>query len=136
MSTMREHMAAFHKSAAQHHLDASKQHAMLAECFGKLNGDDADTFRKIADGHSALADSHATASEQHVQGCKDCEKREYAAGAGDDLTKMVPDRISSVMTSDFVRAVPRFGAPTVADADVSRVPEQFRKLVSRMDDDD
>ena len=78
--SMREHMAAFHKSAAQHHLSASKQHTMLAECFSKLcksKGDDnTDTFVAIADGHSALADSHATAAEEHVQQCKECERRQ------------------------------------------------------------
>ncbi len=128
-SSMRE----FLKSAFTQNAPLSQ----MAKAFSAMsarhieNGDD-----ELASECMKASESHANAGDNAVACCKDLDAPPTGkvAGADDPLEKIVPDKISSVMSSDFIRAVPRFGSPAVADTDVSRVPEQFRKLI-RMDDE-
>src|ERR1700722_12416901 len=99
--SMREFLKSAFTQTADHHVGMSKAFSAMAARH-KENGDDA-----LATECMKASESHAVAGENCVECCKDLDAPPTGKAAGaDDLEKIVPDRISSVMASDFIRAIP------------------------------
>jgi hypothetical protein len=136
--TTRQHLRKVHERAADFHLQAAKHHSELAKCFGKLGKAEGmeETASEIAQAHEGLAQQHMDLSEFNVQCCKslDAAAKSAGMGGGDDLDRIVPDRISVLAPEQPVglRAIPRAGAPPMPSVEVD---DMFGKIyVDRTDE--
>lgn len=134
MSTVRQHLAAFHKAAAAHHEAMYGHFSAMSECMTKAESDPA---MKTMGGHYAkVAAEHKSHAAFHSQQCSACEK-----SIETDLEKVVPlptgfsialpDNPSATLT-----AVPRHGQPKIDASGRPNVPMEFAKLASIEDDGD
>lgn len=141
MSTsVRQHLANFHREAEQHHLTMSKHHdalatAMhgLAKSFSKAAKDDENEHSKK---FSALARAHegAVAEHQRLAEFHGEQKEACAKAAEGDLAKLVPSSVSRITPDNpQFRVVPRAGQRPIADA--ATVPLEFQRLF-KVDEDD
>lgn len=141
MGTMKEHLAGFHKHAAEHHGTLHECYKTLST-FGKSaksemkpdkDGNDlCDTLEEIAECHKAAAAYHANAMEE----CSKSMDPEFSKAASPEFEKRLsaienriePTRISAVAPNrPGITAVPRAGQPAFSEK--PNVPIQFSKLV-------
>ena len=136
MKTVRQHLANFHKAAAEHHAGIAEDHTKLgtyhealAKCLGKAVSDDAGAKKHLEDiaaTHHASAERNRNYAEFHTNAVEECMK-----GADvEDLSKLVPTNISAVVPSRAgVTMVPRYGQPVAKNVD-----PQFAELVATDDE--
>jgi hypothetical protein len=128
MSTMKNHLADFHKRASEHHANMAGHFQRIAKCVEKTeaaNGSGKETL-------SAMADEHVAMSEYHSAACDKCAKA--AASDLEKANQVMPTRVSAIAPTAPARAVPRFGQPETPAA--AAVPYQFAKLVEIDERDD
>lgn len=136
-----DHLAAFHKHAAEHHDTLHACYSKIAG-FGKASKSDMKDGDggSLADCLQKIADTHADAAEFHKGMMAECSKSmdpEFSKAASPEFEKrlahlentMAPTQVSGVAPDNPMRglsAVPRFGARPIADRPA--VPLQFEKL--------
>jgi hypothetical protein len=126
VSTIRQHLANFHASAAAHHNE-------LAKCYHQLSSFEKGSKSRMSDEEIAsdgitqclgkIAATHQAAAEYHTDAMAECTK-----STDDELDKIVPLGVSMVAPPrDGVRAIIRNGQREIGSPEV---PAQFAKLVS------
>jgi hypothetical protein len=123
MTTMREHLTAFHKMAAAHHLAMAKSFHQLGKCMSKSAKSDMkdDDETDPAEVCKSMSDAHVEAGEYHAACAKSLEDDgEHAdkveKGMHNEQDRIVPDRIHRINPTDGLRLAPRTGAPTAPQA--------------------
>jgi hypothetical protein len=126
MSTsMKEHLVTVHKRLSKHHAAVSGHYLDMADCMGKADNGDEST--KAKGSLETLASEHSDMAQFHEDCAAKCSK-----AAADELNKLVPSNVSAVVP-DYIRAVPRAGAPPAAIK--PNVPLEFEKVFA-IDDDE
>jgi hypothetical protein len=155
MASVKEHLAAMHKSMSTTHAGEAQTWSKLEDCFGSMGKakDDpfGEMFSKIASACGGMSKIHGAAADFHSQCADDCEKAEASldiqktidALVDAKLSKtLVPDKLSSVAKVDGeafgIRAVPRNGAPPAAsEIEIDKAKERlapiFHKLLAPME---
>jgi len=132
MASMRSHLKEMHTNHATFHIKASKSHAALAKCFGKMTNVEGSEDASAA--HQELAKAHEDAAADSVSCAKSLDTTfKGMMDDGDDLRRIVPDGINNFLPdAPIVRPVPRFGQRPLENI---QVEPAFEKLVSVRDDE-
>jgi hypothetical protein len=134
MSTLREHLKDFHKTAAEHHTGLAEHFGKLADHIGKAEVTDASHVKEALHG---IAASHQAQAEYHAGACEECSK-----AVESELEKrgreLVPSAVSGVVPTNEnfrrgITAVPRTGQPNPNANKPATVPE-FSKAFSTDDE--
>jgi hypothetical protein len=125
MASMRTHLKEMHANHATFHIKASKSHAALAKCFGKMT--DVEGSEDVVAAHQELAKAHEDAAAVSVTCAKGLDDTSKGMMDDGDLRRIVPDNVHGLLPDPpAVRAVLRTGQRPLP----VQVDPQFEKLVS------